>query len=55
MEAKKGETLCSKKLTVSKSIGNINTEKHPLAVSMSGFSGMVGQKPGVVDQGGSRL
>lgn len=52
MEAKKEETVCSKKLTVSNSIGNANTEKHPLAISVSGFSGLVGQKPGVVDQGG---
>lgn len=52
MEAKEEETICSKKLTVSNSTGNVNTEKHPLDISVSGFSGVVGQKPGVVDQGG---
>lgn len=42
MGAKKGESLCSKKLTVSNSTGSVNTEKHPLDICVSDFSGMVG-------------
>lgn len=34
MEAKEEETICSKKLTASNSTGNVNTEKHPLDISV---------------------
>lgn len=42
MGAKKGESSCSKKLTASNATGSVNTEKHPLDICVSDFSGMVG-------------
>lgn len=43
MGTRKGESLCSKKSTASNSTGNLNTEKHPPAICVRGFSGMAGQ------------